>query len=140
MSIPIALLLREAPVLTNGVHLLLCCYKVCSIGVDLFVTVTIPCTGCPAVVANLWDVTDRDIDRFCEALLGTWLGRKGAALGPGSAAASSSGDSPGVVTGGLASISSAVSGSRAACKLPQLIGAAPVCYGVPTELLWRRKG
>jgi len=32
--------------------------------------------GCPAVVSNLWDVTDRDIDRFCEALLGTWLGPK----------------------------------------------------------------
>ncbi|XP_048596928.1 separase-like isoform X3 [Brassica napus] len=29
--------------------------------------------GSPAIVANLWDVTDRDIDRFGKALLEAWL-------------------------------------------------------------------
>ncbi len=27
------------------------------------------------MVANLWDVTDRDIDRYAAALLGNWLGQ-----------------------------------------------------------------
>merc|ERR1712226_847060 len=30
--------------------------------------------GCPATVANLWDVTDRDIDRFSRSLLEDWTG------------------------------------------------------------------
>ncbi|KAK9808987.1 hypothetical protein WJX72_007397 [[Myrmecia] bisecta] len=34
--------------------------------------------GCPAAVANLWDVTDRDIDRFSSALLERWLPPDGA--------------------------------------------------------------
>ena len=25
--------------------------------------------GCPCLVANLWDVTDRDIDRFCKEVV-----------------------------------------------------------------------
>ncbi|EEC74078.1 hypothetical protein OsI_09098 [Oryza sativa Indica Group] len=29
--------------------------------------------GSPAVIANLWDVSDKDIDRFSKALLGSWL-------------------------------------------------------------------
>ena len=31
------------------------------------------CLG-PALVANLWDVTDRDIDKFSTALLDGWIG------------------------------------------------------------------
>lgn len=30
--------------------------------------------GCPAAVANLWDVTDVDIDRFARGVLDQWLG------------------------------------------------------------------
>jgi len=30
--------------------------------------------GCPAAIANLWDVTDGDIDRFSRFLLHKWLG------------------------------------------------------------------
>jgi separase len=138
--------------------------------------------GCPALVVNLWDVTDRDIDRFCEALLGCWLGGKGAAAagasgttsgpaegrqaaaapsgkqarGGGTAAAAAkrgaaAGAGAGAIesggSGGASSssalglrrpmtISAAVSGSRSACKLTHLIGAAPVCYGIPTQVLW----
>eukprot|EP00775_Hariotina_reticulata_P008004 gene8004-8202_t len=57
--------------------------------------------GCPAAVANLWDVTDRDIDRFAQAMLEQWL--RG----------------------------SSTSRSRQSCKLRWLVGAAPVCYGLP---------
>ena len=61
--------------------------------------------GCPALVANLWDVTDKDIDRFAMELL-----RR---LGEGE------------------ELASAVAQSRHVCKLKRLIGAAPVVYGVP---------
>ena len=30
----------------------------------------------PCILANLWDVTDRDIDRFTEELLKSWLAAK----------------------------------------------------------------
>jgi len=61
--------------------------------------------GCPALVANLWDVTDKDIDRFAMEVL-----RR---LGEGE------------------ELASAVAQSRHVCKLKRLIGAAPVVYGVP---------
>lgn len=75
--------------------------------------------GCPSVVGNLWDVTDRDIDRFSQHLLQQWeqRGTSGAYKG----------------TGVDASIS--VAASRQACRLQQLIGAAPVCYGIPTLVM-----
>src|SRR5690554_3902175 len=28
--------------------------------------------GCPTLVANLWDVTDRDLDRFSKAMFSLW--------------------------------------------------------------------
>ena len=67
-------------------------------------------TGTRRVVANLWDVTDLDIDRFCVQMLRTWL----------TADAAADGD-----------LWASVADSRDACKLRYLIGAAPVCYGVP---------
>eukprot|EP00743_Colponemidia_sp_Colp-15_P011090 GILK01012321.1.p1 GENE.GILK01012321.1~~GILK01012321.1.p1 ORF type:complete len:1504 (-),score=211.49 GILK01012321.1:81-4238(-) len=67
--------------------------------------------GCPAVVANLWDVTDKDIDRFSESLLRTWLCDRSDQ-----------------------SVAAAVCKSREACRLRFLIGAAPVVYGLPVYL------
>lgn len=64
--------------------------------------------GCPAIVANLWDVTDKDIDRFSELLLKQWL-KSGLCL----------------------SLPQVLSQSRQACKLKYLIGASPVLYGLP---------
>ena len=63
--------------------------------------------GCPGLLANLWDVTDRDIDRFSLELL-----RKiemGCSLG------------------------SAIYHARNVCKLKYLVGSAPVWYGIPLE-------
>lgn len=108
-------------------------------------TPPLPCpvlpSGCPALVVALWDVTDRDIDRFCEALLSSWLGHKEAGQqGQGQAQgrqAARGADEAGPCPGrGALSMSAAVSSSRAACKLPHLIGAAPVCYGIPTQVGW----
>jgi len=62
--------------------------------------------GAPRVAGNLWDVTDRDCDRFTAALLEAAVARGGRA-------------------------SEGVAAARAACKLPHLVGAAAVVYGVP---------
>lgn len=73
------------------------------------------CAGCPAAVANLWDVTDRDIDRFSQALLDDWTRH----------AASSAG----------AELAGTLTSSRGSCRLPFLTGAAPVCFGIPSKIL-----
>lgn len=62
--------------------------------------------GCPALVANLWDVTDKDIDRFSIDMLKRFV---------------DNGES----------LPNSLQNARKACKLKSLIGAAPVCYGVP---------
>lgn len=65
--------------------------------------------GSPALVGNLWDVTDRDIDRFAYKMLHGWR-EKGESL------------------------AAAVAASRDACRLRFLNGAAPVVYGLPIFL------
>lgn len=81
--------------------------------------------GAPAVVANLWDVTDRDIDRFSRSLLCHWVPShpEHSPLPDRQAAESPKTEE--------VSLSAAVSASRPACRLKHLIGAAPVCYGLP---------
>ncbi|XP_004364067.1 hypothetical protein CAOG_03228 [Capsaspora owczarzaki ATCC 30864] len=64
-------------------------------------------TGCPAVVANLFDVSDREIDKFTETLLAEFLS-------------------------GSSELSRAVRTARGACRFGYLNGAAPVVYGLPT--------
>ena len=67
--------------------------------------------GSPCVVANLWDVTDRDIDRYCEALLRTFL-----------------------VEHKDWSLARCAAEARSSCKLKRIVGLAPVCYGLPVRL------
>lgn len=103
---------------------------------------TVPCcppalcpAGCPAAVANLWDVTDRDIDRFSQAVLTAYIssGSSGSATSgsTGSRTKSGSGDENSEPLG--TDMSAAVGASRGVCKLPHLVGAAPVCYGLPSR-------
>lgn len=63
---------------------------------------------CPAVVGNMWDVTDSDIDRYLNSVLQEWL------------SGNTSGDLP-----------QAIADARNDCKLQYLVGAAPVVYGLP---------
>jgi len=80
--------------------------------------------GCPTLVANLWDVTDKDIDRFSKALFRNWK------LDDCEEAEIVRGE--GHSTGAQAvSLVEAVSRSRDECHLKYLIGAAPVVYGIP---------
>eukprot|EP01083_Nonionella_stella_P019589 54398_1 len=83
--------------------------------------------GSPAVVANLWDVTDKDIDSVSRALLQQWV--------HGSRASTGSFDpkSP-AVTRADASLCGVLPRARRECRLRYLTGASPVCYGVPVFL------
>lgn len=73
-------------------------------------------------MANLWDVTDRDIDKFSQVVFdklnlsveGVRQGRR------------NDGENCSLVT--------AVAQARTACKLKYLTGAAPVVYGIPFYL------
>lgn len=135
--------------------------------------------GSPAIVANLWDVTDRDIDRFGKALLEAWLRERtdssSSSEGGGCSQceslanelaamnlkgnnnttkrsrkpssrnkpAQSNVDGSGKIGCNhkhrRRKIGSFIAAAREACTLPHLIGAAPVCYGVPTGIT-RKKG
>lgn len=122
--------------------------------------------GSPCVIANLWDVTDKDIDRFGKALLNSWLlkdseprdnctrdgqlvkelscmninkevtttsvktRRKQANEKLQNLSASRQGCRRNRIV-------SFMSQARESCRLPMLIGAAPVCYGVPT-VIWKK--
>ncbi|KAM4741332.1 separin [Anableps anableps] len=68
-------------------------------------------SGCPFILGNLWDVTDRDIDRFTKALLESWFS-----------------------AGSGAPLLEFIYSSRQATHLKYLIGAAPVIYGLPIHL------
>ncbi|KZT63999.1 hypothetical protein DAEQUDRAFT_815284 [Daedalea quercina L-15889] len=75
--------------------------------------------GCPTLIANLWDVTDRDIDKFSQAVFDELQ------LTPEGVARPRA-DAKSVVT--------AVAQARDCCKLKYLTGAAPVVYGIPFYL------
>lgn len=88
-------------------------------------------------MANLWDVTDRDIDRFSDALLGRWLAPAPAPTEPAGAAPRGGGGSAGGsgAEDSRVDVGGSVAASRGACRLRHLIGAAPVCYGVPSAVV-----
>ena len=79
----------------------------------------------PCVVANLWEVTDRDIDKYLLELLDIWRNE--------AKQLTDKTELSGFQVNS-ASISRAVSKSRDICKLSYLNGAAPVVYGLPVVL------
>lgn len=122
--------------------------------------------GSPAIIANLWEVTDKDIDRFGKNLLRACLQERSApSIGcnptnlreefDSMAIESDDGNMDTEVSiarkvgndngssrhkgtrGHRPKIAAFMGQARDACTLPFLIGAAPVCYGVPTGI--RRK-
>ncbi|KAI6127502.1 peptidase family C50-domain-containing protein [Pisolithus croceorrhizus] len=82
-------------------------------------------SGCPTLVANLWDVTDRDIDKFTQGVVDRLR------LTP-DGVRSHSGTEDGRQS--RISVVAAVAQSRQLCKLKYLTGAAPVVYGIPFYL------
>ena len=91
--------------------------------------------GCPVAIGNLWDVTDRDIDRFAMAVLERWLPDQADDKGVCAAEPRERGDEARQKPERVLCMSKSVAESRGMCRLPHLIGAAPVCYGVPTNVL-----
>lgn len=73
--------------------------------------------GCPMLMANMWDVTDKDIDIFSTSMLERW-----GVLPP---------RNPGMKE---LAVGEAMTKSRDDCNLKYLNGAAPVVYGIPLIL------
>ncbi|KAF9565327.1 hypothetical protein EC968_004164 [Mortierella alpina] len=111
--------------------------------------------GCPTLVANLWDVTDRDLDRFSKAVFslwgldenwrgrtpsaGSWLERDGVESMEGieEGGSEEGGREEGAMKsspGARLSIVEAVKEAREECRLKYLVGAASVVYGIPCFL------
>nr|XP_051189058.1 separase-like [Lolium perenne] len=122
--------------------------------------------GSPSVIANLWDVSDKDIDRFSKALPSSWLQenfkatktcpkccrslthefetmtiaakdngrqrRKGTRRGQKQQQTAEIDGGSNCCNCRHRRIASHISEARRACRLPLMIGASPVCYGVPT--------
>ncbi|KAA1090974.1 hypothetical protein PGT21_019603 [Puccinia graminis f. sp. tritici] len=80
--------------------------------------------GCPALLANLWDVTDKDIDKLALDLF-VKTGLQSDQQGPDESS------SPMTLTGALAS-------ARSSCQLKYLNGAAPIIYGIPVTFQVRK--
>ncbi|KAI0344016.1 hypothetical protein BDW22DRAFT_1114942 [Trametopsis cervina] len=80
--------------------------------------------GCPTLVANLWDVTDRDIDKFSQSVFDKMH----------LTADDVKAWQPDTSNPDRTSIVSAVAQSRDVCKLKYLTGAAPIVYGIPFYL------
>lgn len=95
--------------------------------------------GCPAVVGTLWDVTDRDIDRFAGRAFEEWgLFPRGTfkeeKKGKGKARSSDEDEMSEEGLDGSAangSLAEAVARARAACRFKYLNAAAVVLYGIP---------
>lgn len=123
--------------------------------------------GSPSIVANLWEVTDRDIDRFGKAMLDAWLKERSEVAMPclqcnllseESEAMNLKGgkgrtkrkvpkkksrellesDSPANHCSHRPKIGAFMGQARQGCVLPFLTGASPICYGVPTGI-WKKK-
>ena len=101
--------------------------------------------GCPAMLATLWDVTDKDIDRFSHTVLDKWglfesrqppisssPVKKGVKQ-KGKGRAKNAEKVERVESKSL-SLDQAVAQGRGSCILRYLNGAAPVVYGVPVYL------
>jgi tetratricopeptide (TPR) repeat protein len=84
--------------------------------------------GAPAVVANLWDVSDRDIDRLTAAFLHRWLGVE---FGDGDEVDDGEKGAEGlnhIAKTKRMSIAASLAHARDSCRLPFLVGAATVVY------------
>ncbi|KAI7816937.1 peptidase family C50-domain-containing protein [Gamsiella multidivaricata] len=82
--------------------------------------------GCPTVVANLWDVTDKDLDRFSMAAFREDETQEMEGI-EGSGEAKESDKTQ-------LSLVEAVKEAREECRLKYLVGAASVVYGIPCFL------
>ncbi|KAL9107624.1 MAG: hypothetical protein Q9227_007527 [Pyrenula ochraceoflavens] len=101
--------------------------------------------GSPAVVGTLWDVTDKDIDRFAMQTLEEWGLLETNVDGSHSKVTDTNGTRKGrppratrkaepAAMKATTTLVDAVKKARNACNLRYLNGAAPVIYGIPVHL------
>jgi separase len=81
--------------------------------------------GAPAAAAALWDVTDRDIDRFSQDLLRRWLPSRRPEKARRRSEPSSADGEFGIC------LAEAVAAARSVCRLRFAVGAAVCVYGLP---------
>ena len=84
--------------------------------------------GAPFVLANLWDVTDKDIDKLSISCMET-------VLGSGTRNSENISNSQSSVMHIHTTVGSALCGARGACKLAHAVGCAPVLYGMPRPVV-----
>lgn len=111
--------------------------------------------GCPALLATLWDVTDKDIDRFSQTTLEKWglidlrapirlsanrslkTGspvKRGSPVRKGEHKETRGEENQTSAWSERLSLDQAVAQSRDSCIMKYLNGAAPVVYGIPVFL------
>lgn len=88
--------------------------------------------GCPALVATLWDVTDKDIDRFAKSTFEHWglFGKQSETVGKGKGKTRMEA----VPEEQQCSLVEAVAKGRQTCNLRYLTAAAVCVYGIPVYL------
>jgi separase len=92
--------------------------------------------GCPALVATLWDVTDKDIDRFAKSTFEHW-GLFNSQLANSEQTSKGKGKkkaAPSPIVGEQKSLVRAVAEGRKACNFRYLTAAAVCVYGIPVYL------
>jgi len=89
--------------------------------------------GCPALVAILWDVTDRDIDRFAKSTFDHWglYGKRSESPSRAKGKGKKRGEDKEAAAEERVSLVEAVARGRKACQLRYLTAASVVVYGVP---------
>jgi separase len=88
--------------------------------------------GCPALVATLWDVTDKDIDRFAKCTFEHWGLFEGQSETVGKGKGKKKMES--LVEEQQFSLVEAVAKGKEACNLRYLTAAAVCVYGIPVYL------
>ena len=81
--------------------------------------------GAPCVLGNMWDVTDKDLDKLTKSTLNHF--------------GINEGDDHNEANDRRCNISQSLAMSRDVCKLPYLTGAATVVYGLPIALRLKNK-
>lgn len=101
--------------------------------------------GCPAVTGTLWDVTDRDIDRFAGRTLEGWGvlpqgsvkvedSRKGKGKETRSASGTREASTRPDSDGKLSLVEAVACAREEACRFRYLTAAAVVVYGIPVYI------
>jgi separase len=86
--------------------------------------------GCPCIVGNLWDVTDRDIDRLTEEFLDSWI-KDNEQVNEETDETKTAQKTKKKLDNSTICVH--LTKARKACKMAYLNGSAPIVYGLPVK-------